>query len=345
MTEFKTKLQKLRHAKGWTQETVAERLGVTAQTVSKWERGLLSPDISLLPKIALLYQCSIDSLFDMELIWSLEHRREFEVKIHELHIQKDWEAIYQAWIQEIELNPDTYKNYSDVMLHVFRRKLYDKAHIEKLRSLADHAEKCCSDDDIRNEIFRLMLQICSEADDPEIKDKGRYYYKKLPLLRHSREVYAKYVMEGEEYREQIRKNLIYLIDLAECSVRQLILPDMPPEETLFYYEKAAALYETVLDGKYGGFYDPALLSDYYEILKLCILLDDTAKMTETVRRILITAKRHITAENDKQSPLLLNASYPNAVPAEVHCRTLLEKLLELPALEPYYEEIHNLLKI
>lgn len=55
MTEFKTKLQKLRHAKGWTQETVAERLGVTAQTVSKWERGLLSPDISLLPKIALLY--------------------------------------------------------------------------------------------------------------------------------------------------------------------------------------------------------------------------------------------------------------------------------------------------
>ena len=75
MTEFKSKLQKLRHAKGWTQEIVAERLGVTAQTVSKWERGLLSPDISLLPKIALLYQCSIDSLFDMDLIWSLEHRR------------------------------------------------------------------------------------------------------------------------------------------------------------------------------------------------------------------------------------------------------------------------------
>lgn len=345
MTEFKTKLKKLRQAKGLTQEAASERLGVTAQTVSKWERGLLSPDISLLPKIALLYQCSIDSLFDMDLIWSLEHRREFEVRIHELHIQKDWEAIYQAWIQEIELNPDTYKNYSDVMLHVFRRKLYDKAHIEKLISLADHAEKCCTDDDIRNEIFRLMLQICSEADDPEIKDKGRYYYKKLPLLRHSREVYAKYVMDGDEYREQIQKNLIYLIDLAECSVRQLILPDMPPEETLFYYEKAAALYETVLDGKYGGFYDPALLADYYEILKCCILLDDAEKMTETVRRILITAKRHITAEKDKRSPLLLNASYPNAVPAEVHCRALLEKLLELPALKPYYDEIHNLLKM
>ncbi len=344
MTEFKTKLKKLRQAKGLTQEAVAERLGVTAQTVSKWERGLLSPDIALLPKIALLYQCSIDSLFDMELIWSTEHRRDFEARIHELHIQKDWEAIYQAWIHEIELNPDTYKNYPDVMLHVFRRKLYDRAHLEKLISLADHAEKCCTDDDIRNEIFRLMLQICSESDDSAIREKGRYYYQKLPLLRHSREVYAKYVMEGEEYREQIRKNLIYLIDLAECSVRQLILPDMPPAEKLFYYETAAALYETVLDGKCGGFYDPALLSDYYEIVKLCILTGDTEKMTETVHRILTTVERHTAAEKDKQSPLLSNVSYPNAVPAEVHCRTLLEKLLAMPELDAFYAEIHRLLE-
>ena len=102
MTEFKTKLKKLRQAKGLTQEAASERLGVTAQTVSKWERGLLSPDISLLPKIALLYQCSIDSLFDMDLIWSLEHRREFEVRIHELHIQ----IIHDIFLNLKHLNMD-----------------------------------------------------------------------------------------------------------------------------------------------------------------------------------------------------------------------------------------------
>ena len=71
--ELKQKLKELRASRRLsvcatvrrlTQEEVAEALGVSAQTVSKWERGLLSPDISLLPKIALLYRCSIDSLFD-----------------------------------------------------------------------------------------------------------------------------------------------------------------------------------------------------------------------------------------------------------------------------------------
>ena len=52
--ELKDKLKELRLSRKMTQETAAEHLGVTSQTVSKWERGLLSPDIALLPKIALL---------------------------------------------------------------------------------------------------------------------------------------------------------------------------------------------------------------------------------------------------------------------------------------------------
>ena len=43
---LKDQLKELRAARGMTQETVAEELGVSSQTVSKWERGLLSPDIS-----------------------------------------------------------------------------------------------------------------------------------------------------------------------------------------------------------------------------------------------------------------------------------------------------------
>jgi len=148
--ELKNKLKNLRTARNMTQEAVAEQLGVTSQTVSKWERGLLSPDISLLPKIALLFKCSIDSLFNMEISWGPEHRREFEAQIHDLHAQKDWEGVYRAWVHEIELNPDYYGNYPDVMLHVLRKKMFAKEYIEKMISLADHAEKYCTNDDIRN---------------------------------------------------------------------------------------------------------------------------------------------------------------------------------------------------
>ena len=75
------KLKKLRKEKHYTQAMVAEHLGVSTQTVSKWERGLLFPDIMILPRIAVLYNCSIDSIFDMESSWNIEHRNEFENKI------------------------------------------------------------------------------------------------------------------------------------------------------------------------------------------------------------------------------------------------------------------------
>ena len=340
--ELKNKLKELRVTHGMTQEAVADRLGVSSQTVSKWERGLLFPDITLLPKIALLFKCSIDSLFDMDLVWSIEHRKEFGEKIHALHEKKDWEGVYQAWIREIELNPDHYGNYADVMLHVYRKKLYDKDRVEKMISLAEHAEKCCTDDDKRNEIYRIMLQLCSESKDPAVREKGKYYYKKLPSLRHSREVYAKFVMDSEEYRAQVLKNIIYTVDLAECSVRQLILPDMPPQEKLFYYQKAATLLETVLDGKYAGFYDPPLVSDYAEIAKIYVQLGETDKAEEYINRILAVFERHmIASEKENKSQILYSTTLRNAVPTEQICQKLLQNMLDTTEFEQFKDIISN----
>ncbi len=341
--ELKNKLKELRVTHGMTQEAVSDHLGVSSQTVSKWERGLLSPDIALLPKIALLFKCSIDSLFDMDLVWSIEHRKEFVEKIHALHEKKDWEGVYQAWIREIELNPDHYGNYADVMLHVYRKKLYDKDRVEKMISLAEHAEKCCTDDDKRNEIYRIMLQLCSESKDPDVQEKGKYYYKKLPSFRHSREVYAKFVMDGEEYRAQVLKNIIYTVDLAECSIRQLILPDMPPQEKLFYYQKAATLLETVLDGKYAGFYDPPLMSDYAEIAKIYVQLGKTDMAEEYINRILAVLEMHMTKpEKESKSQILHSTTLRNAVPTEQICQKLLQNMVNISEFEQYKDKISAL---
>jgi hypothetical protein len=279
----------------------------------------------------------------MDLLWSIEHRKEFGEKIQALHEQKDWEGVYQAWIREIELNPDNYGNYADVMLHVYRKKLYDKDRVEKMISLAEHAEKCCTDDDKRNEIYRIMLQICSESKDPAIEEKGKYYYKKLPSLRHSREVYAKFVMDGEEYRAQVLKNIIYTVDLAECSVRQLILPDMPPQEKLFYYKKAAALLETVLDGKYAGFYDLPLMSDYAEIAKIYVQLGQTDRAEEYINRIIAALEKHmIESEKENKSKILYATTLRNSVPNEVICKKLLQNMLNTTEFEQFKDKISAL---
>lgn len=47
----------------WSQEVLAEKIGVTVQAVSKWETALSYPDVTLLPKIAECLKISMDDLF------------------------------------------------------------------------------------------------------------------------------------------------------------------------------------------------------------------------------------------------------------------------------------------
>lgn len=57
----------LRNEKGYTQECLAEMLGVSTAAVSKWERANAYPDITLLPKIAEIFNVSIDYLLGYDM--------------------------------------------------------------------------------------------------------------------------------------------------------------------------------------------------------------------------------------------------------------------------------------
>ena len=59
-------LIKMRHKRNITQEQLAEFLGVTKASVSKWENRQSMPDILLLPKLAAFFDVSIDQLMGYE---------------------------------------------------------------------------------------------------------------------------------------------------------------------------------------------------------------------------------------------------------------------------------------
>lgn len=63
MTDFSKNLKRLRLAKNFTQEQAAAQLGVSTQSVSRWECGTTLPDVTMLPAIARLYCVSIDDLY------------------------------------------------------------------------------------------------------------------------------------------------------------------------------------------------------------------------------------------------------------------------------------------
>lgn len=61
---FHVKLIKLRKGQGLTQSTFAEAVGVSRQSVYKWETGQSYPDVEKLLKIARMFGITVDELID-----------------------------------------------------------------------------------------------------------------------------------------------------------------------------------------------------------------------------------------------------------------------------------------
>ena len=79
--ELGKKIRTLRFKAGLTQEQLAEKLGIGAQSVSKWENAATMPDITLLPLLAETFGVSIDDLFDLTVeqrFSRIEHRMDIE---------------------------------------------------------------------------------------------------------------------------------------------------------------------------------------------------------------------------------------------------------------------------
>ena len=55
-----------RHGMGLTQKELADKVGVTAQAVSKWERGSSCPDIAILDEIAESLGVSVSQLLGVQ---------------------------------------------------------------------------------------------------------------------------------------------------------------------------------------------------------------------------------------------------------------------------------------
>ena len=57
---------RLRHEKKLTQEELADFIGVTKASVSKWEKGINTPDLMLLPQLAAYFDVTVDELIGYE---------------------------------------------------------------------------------------------------------------------------------------------------------------------------------------------------------------------------------------------------------------------------------------
>ena len=99
-------LKKYRILKDLTQEDVAEYLGITAQSVSKWERGESYPDITFLPALANIFETSVDLLIGMDTIRAEETRYNIHKKAVEYQRKGDYDMAVKTYRDALLIYPN-----------------------------------------------------------------------------------------------------------------------------------------------------------------------------------------------------------------------------------------------
>ncbi len=106
MLHLSENLKKYRLLKNLTQEDVAEYLGITAQSVSKWERGESYPDITFLPALANIFETSVDLLIGMDTIRAEETRYNIHKKAVAYQRCGDYNSAEQTYRDALLIYPN-----------------------------------------------------------------------------------------------------------------------------------------------------------------------------------------------------------------------------------------------
>lgn len=63
---FKSKLRSLREQQEFSQAEVCQRVGISSSSYSRYECGTNEPNLEMLKKLALLFDCTVDYLLEIE---------------------------------------------------------------------------------------------------------------------------------------------------------------------------------------------------------------------------------------------------------------------------------------
>lgn len=189
--------------KNLTQEDVADYLGITPQSISKWERGECYPDITSLPALANIFETSIDVLIGMDTIRAQETRYNIHKKASEFQRDGDYvsaEKVYRDALLVYPNKPGMILGLAGVLALQGKSEEAIELIERGLPLSADEKQKAT----MRATLCFLYLK-CGKP------DKAGALASELPHTRESREVIQPLIQKGLDESEidiNIRKILL-----------------------------------------------------------------------------------------------------------------------------------------
>ena len=139
------KIKQLRASAGLTQEQLANRLGISAQSISKWETGVTMPDITLLPALSGELGVTIDDLFDLSVNQKMQ-RIERRLDIEE-EFSSDVFYEYESFLKTQLDEGDDRRTALSLLAHLYHHRMESDArkvskYAREAISLAPEVKDC-----------------------------------------------------------------------------------------------------------------------------------------------------------------------------------------------------------
>lgn len=249
-------IKSLRKSKEITQEELAEMLGVSCQSVSRWESCVCYPDMELLPVIAKIFDSSVDSLLGVDEITEKEnidrYLERFQLAISKGEIE-ECISIAREGVKEY---PNNYVLLDKLMYALFVSGDDDgnipewKENMEKydaeITALGERIMKYCPDLNIRlTATARLAFNHCLHGR----KEIGKKIYETLPPMENCREKQIWWALEKEEKLPFLQKAIMESYESLNTFIWLLADADVVDVKTEFIaLNKLFELENLILDG-------------------------------------------------------------------------------------------------
>ncbi|MDR0935507.1 MAG: helix-turn-helix domain-containing protein [Oscillospiraceae bacterium] len=189
-------IKRLRHSRELTQEALAEILGVSSQSVSKWECGDNYPDIEILPAIANFFEITLDELLGMSAIRDEKRYGDALVQTDELlkeSVVNNAAEVITLWTELARDMPNNWKvqyTYAEKFSMVgnggVSHGTYEQnvAHKRKIIPVYERILENCGDFDMQINTIAALCRVYSELRE---FDKAAEYANRLTPTAFSRE--------------------------------------------------------------------------------------------------------------------------------------------------------------
>lgn len=231
-------IRRNRRESNLSQEAFAERLGVSFQTVSKWERGECYPDIELLPKIANFFGMTIDALMGADLCQEEEYVEALQEELRKCDITRDEAAL----VRKAEDGLRKYPNNHLLMAWI----VYGAQNINPKRSieLGEYLMANCRDQHILN---WARTELCYAYYKVGRQHDGIEAARCLPTVAQTRQAVLADLLTGEAQVSHILETDIAKVCYRFKTSVLKLLNHYAPQEQIELLKKSNALYDVVYE--------------------------------------------------------------------------------------------------